>query len=163
MMGLPDWSGAKIRLVMLAVAMPVMLIMVAVGYATEDSEEPSADCQRADQIAHQWVNVVPGVLQGMGVGEVDPNLARDAGEAATAVRDEAASIEDHDLKRQALRFADALQRISEGNPRMPPSGWPDKNFVGGFQDGTDALHELKVACPNVGTDELPAGVRTSAP
>ncbi|BBX29949.1 hypothetical protein GCM10009632_48300 [Mycolicibacterium alvei] len=146
---------------MLAVAAPIMLIMVVVGYADESSDELSDDCRRADQIAHQWVKVVPGVLQGMGVGEVDPNLARDAGEAATAVRDEAASIEDRDLKRKALRFADALQRISQGNPRTPPNGWPDNNFVGGFQDGTDALHELKLACPNVGTDQLPAGMATT--
>lgn len=145
---------------MLAVAAPIMVIMIV----TAPSEKaPSADCQRADRVAHKWVDVVPGVLQGMGVGDVDPNLARDAGEAATAVRDEAASIEGRDLKRQALRFADALQRISQGNPRTPPNGWPDKNFVGGFQDGTDALHELKLACPNVGTDQLPAGVPTTPP
>jgi hypothetical protein len=158
--GLSDWSRGKVTLVMLAVAVPIMVIMIV----TAPSEKaPSADCQRADQVAHKWVDVVPGVLQGMGVGDVDPNLARDAGEAATAVRDEAASIEDRDLKRQALRFADALQRISQGNPRTPPKGWPDKNFVGGFQDGTDALHELKLACPNVGTDQLPAGVPTTPP
>lgn len=159
-MALKDWSRGKITLAMGAVAAPIAVIMIV----TAPSEKaPSADCQRADQIAHQWVNVVPGVLQGMGVGEVDPNLARDAGEAATAVRDEASSIEDWDLKRKALRFADALHRISQGNPRTPPNGWPDKNFIGGFQDGTDALHELKLACPNVGTDQLPAGVPTTPP
>ncbi|MEW2483834.1 hypothetical protein AB0876_30045 [Mycobacterium sp. NPDC049093] len=162
-MALRDWSSAKVRLVMLAAASPLMLIMVVVGYADDSSDELSADCQRADQIAHQWVKVVPGVLKGMGVGEVDPNLARDAGEATTAVRDEAASIEDQDLKRKALTFADALHRISQGNPRTPPNGWPDKNFVGGFQDGTEALHELKLACPNVGTDQVPAGVPTTPP
>lgn len=157
MMGLPDWSGAKIRLVMLAVAAPVMLIMVLVGYATEDSDEPSADCQRVDQVAHHLV--MPGVSAGKD-GAGDPNAPREAAAAAVAARDEAASIEDPDLRRKALAFADALQQFGQGNHSAPPNGWPDRNYMGGYQNSISALYELKLACANVGTDELPAGVPT---
>ncbi|MED5816560.1 hypothetical protein VST63_29725 [Mycolicibacterium sp. 050232] len=153
-MGLPDWSGAKIRLVMLAVAAPVMLIMVAVGYATEDSDKPSADCQRVDRVAHHLV--IPSGLVGRD-GAGDPNAPRQAAAAATAAREEAAAIEDPDLKRKALAFADALHQFGQGNPSAPPNRWPDKNYMGGYQNSLSALHELKLACPNVGTDQLPDG------
>ncbi|OMC37336.1 hypothetical protein A5740_04950 [Mycobacterium sp. GA-1841] len=144
---------------MLAVTAPVMLIMVAIGYATDDSDEPSADCRHADQIAHHFVSVAPGAISGL-AGEADRDVTRKAAEAATAARAEAASIEDPDLRRKALAFADALQLFSQGNPSAPPNGWPDKNYMGGYQNSTKALHDLKLACPNVGTDQMPADVPT---
>ncbi len=141
-----------------AVAAPIAVILIV----TAPSEKaPSADCQRVDQIAHHLVTA--GALPG-GDGVADPNVTRKAAEAAAAAaaaaaaRDEAASIEDPDLKRKALAFADALRQFSQGNPSAPPNGWPDKNYMGGYQNSFSTLHELKLACPNVGTDQLPEGV-----
>ncbi|WP_454791324.1 hypothetical protein [Mycolicibacterium lutetiense] len=153
-MALKDWSRGKITLVMLGCAAPIAVIMIVTA---PSDKAPSADCQRVDQIAHHLVTA--GALPG-GDGVADPDITRKAAEAATAAREEAASIEDPDLKRKALAFADALHQFSQGNPSAPPNGWPDKNYMGGYQNSFSTLYELKVACPNVGTDPMPADMPT---
>ncbi|OBF10498.1 hypothetical protein [Mycobacterium sp. ACS4331] len=151
-MGLPDWSRGKITLAMGAVAAPVALVLILT--APRD-DVPSADCQRVDDAAHHLAAVFPGVLQGMG-GTADPNLPRKAAEAETAIRTEAAAIQDSEVKTTVLALAEAVHRISRGSPSAPPSGFPDRDFIGGYQDSTAALHAVKLLCPNVGTDAMPA-------
>lgn len=151
-MGLPDWSRGKITLAMGAVAAPIALILILT--APRDTA-PSADCQRADDAAHHLMAVFPAAMRGMG-GHSEPNLPREAAEAEAAIRGEAAGIEDPELRTKVVALADAVHRISKGSPSAPPSGFPDRDFVGGYQDSTAALHAVKLMCPNVGTDEIPA-------
>lgn len=121
-----------------------------------DEKELSADCARADQAARHWARVLP-VMQGGMFGDSDTtNLSRDTAGAAAAVRREAAAIEDAALQTKVNALATALEKVSRGNPKSPPNGWPDKEYVGGYQGTTAALHDLKIACPDIGDDPLPA-------
>jgi hypothetical protein len=147
---LPDWPKWKIMLVMWLAVLPVMLVMILTA-----PEEPSSDCARADDAVHHAAAVIPGVLGGMG-GHSEPDLPRIAAESSAATRQEAAAIGEPDLRATVSAVADAVQRIGRGNPSAAPHGFPDRDFIGGYQDLMAALHDVKRLCPNVGTDELPA-------
>ncbi|MGV0745582.1 hypothetical protein [Mycolicibacterium sp. XJ870] len=148
-MSIRDWSSAKVRLVMLAIAAPFMTIWVIVGYAQESSGQ-NPDCAHADTAARHWAVVIPGIHAGLAGGAETPNLSRDTADAADAIRGEADSITDSTLKTKVLALATALDRVSRGNPSSPPNGFPDKDYMGGMQGATSALHDLKIACPDIG-------------
>ena len=76
--------------------------------------------------------------------------------AAASVRNDAASITDMSLRDKVTALADRLDMVGRGNPRAP-DGLPDKNYMGGYQGMTPLVQQLKVACPNIGNDPLPAG------
>lgn len=135
--GLPDWSAAKVRLVMWAAALPFMVGYVIWGYWDERASE--TDCTHADQAMRQWalviaqMNAAPIGLDGV------PDLERDASAAADAIRGEATSIEDSELQIQLRTLADDMDKVSRGTASNPP-------------DGLSALHEMQVACPDIGDD-----------
>ena len=158
-MGLPDWSRPKILLVMLAVTVPILVLIVMSKSdepETSQQQEVSADCQRVDQAVRHWSDALPGIMHGLSGNAVASDVARDAAAAAASVRNDAASITDMSLRDKVTALADRLDMVSRGTPRAP-DGFPDKNYMGGYQGMTPLVQQLKVACPNIGNDPLPAG------
>ncbi|WP_131812662.1 hypothetical protein [Mycolicibacterium peregrinum] len=137
-MALRDWSSAKVRLVMLAAASPLMLIMVVVGYADGPSDE---DCGHAEQAMAHWLSVQLDTHRAM-TGPAPTTLSTDAADAAAAVRQEATAIEDSGLRQTASTLANQLDQVSKGN------------HVRGYEGTAEAIQDLKTACPKAGDEPM---------
>ncbi|MDY6997897.1 MAG: hypothetical protein SW019_14955 [Actinomycetota bacterium] len=153
-MSFREWSGTKIRLIMLAAVLPIMIIWVVISYATESADEPTGDCLSAENAVRHWASVLPDVQKGM-AGRVDTTLSGETAQAAVAVRDEANVIGDATLRTAVLELAAQLERVSRGDPSSPPNGFPDKDYVGGYQGTVTAVGDIKAACPEIGDDPVP--------
>lgn len=140
---------------MLAGAVPIMVIMIVTA---PDEEMLSSDCTRVDQSLRHWGRVLTDIQLGMTADSDTTNLSRDTAEAANAVRGEAASITDSSLRAKVVTLADNLDRVSHGDPKSPPNGWPDKNYMGGYQGTMATVHDLIKACPGVGDGPPPTGM-----
>ena len=162
-MGLPDWSRPKILLALLAVTVPI-LVLIAINKADSSSappqQEASADCRQVDQAVRHWSEALPAIQFGLTRSADAAAIARDSATAAAAVRSDAASITDMTLRDKVTALADKLDMVSRGRPSAPPDWRPDQTFMDGYPPMTTLVHQLKVACPNVGNDPAPAGPPT---
>ncbi|MEN4451318.1 hypothetical protein ACJH6J_17805 [Mycobacterium sp. SMC-18] len=162
-MGLPDWSRPKILLALLAVTVPI-LVLIAINKADSSSappqQEASADCRQVDQAVRHWSEALPAIQFGLTRSADAAAIARDSATAAAAVRSDAASITDMTLRDKVTALADKLDMVSRGRPSAPPDWRPDQTFMDGYHPMTTLVHQLKVACPNVGNDPAPAGPPT---
>ncbi len=160
-MGLPDWSRSKIFLVLLAVTVPI-LILIAVNKADNSSappqQEASADCQQVDQAVRHWAQALPAIQFGLTRSADAATIIRDSTTAAAAVRNDSATITDMSLHDKLTALAEKLDTVSRGKPSTPPDWRPDQTYMDGYASMTPLVHQLKVACPNVGDDPAPAGV-----
>lgn len=162
-MGLPDWSRPKILLALLAVTVPI-LVLIAINKADSSSappqQEASADCRQVDQAVRHWSEALPAIQFGLTRSADAAAIARNSATAAAAVRSDAASITDMTLRDKVTALADKLDMVSRGRPSAPPDWRPDQTFMDGYHPMTTLVHQLKVACPNVGNDPAPAGPPT---
>ncbi len=148
-------------LVMLAVAVPIMvLIVVSKRDSSSAPQQPevSADCQQVDQAVRHWALALPSIQFGLTRAADALTISRDAAAAAASVRNDAASITDMSLRNKVTTLADKLDMVSRGNPSAPPDGLPDQTYMSGYQPMLPLVHQLKVACPNIGDDLVPAGL-----
>ncbi|MGE2726056.1 hypothetical protein [Mycolicibacterium pulveris] len=156
-MAVRNWSKAKITLL---IALPAFLVigipLVVWAYRTE-APGLSGDCLHVDQAMRQWMRVLPRIQGGL-VNADDTALDSDTASAAAAIRGEAEAIQESALRSTVLKLADDLDRVRQGSPSSPPSGFPDRNYVGGMQDSISTGHVLKRACPGAVDDRLPEEV-----
>ena len=138
--------------VLSAIGFVVALFLMEPSAPSAHHTSASSDCAHADLAFRRWDSVYPDISEAMIPKEpVDiTSLSTDVANAASAVRREAAQIEDQDLKAEVTKLASQLDLISEGNPISPPNGWPDKNYMGGYQGAISTIGELKKACPDLG-------------
>ncbi|BCI83197.1 hypothetical protein MTY66_48220 [Mycolicibacterium sp. TY66] len=159
-MGLPDWSRPKILLALLAVTVPI-LVLIAINKADSSSappqQEASADCRRVDQAVRHWSDALPAIQFGLTRSADPAAIVRDSATAAAAVRSDAAAITDMTLRNKVTALADKLDMVRRGKPSAPPDWRPDQTYMDGYHPMTTLVHQLKVACPNVGNDPAPAG------
>ncbi|MCG7579602.1 hypothetical protein [Mycolicibacterium sp. OfavD-34-C] len=155
-MSFREWSGTKVRLILLAAVVPVMIIWVVISYATESADKPTGDCLSAENAVRHWASVLSDVQKSM-AGDVDTTLSVDTAQAAAAIRGEADVIGDSALRTTVLELAAQLDRVSRGDPSSPPNGFPDKDYMGGYQGTLAAVHDIKAACPEIGDDPVPSG------
>jgi protein-disulfide isomerase len=141
-MAIPTLSKGRILIVLLALAVPVLVFVV--------HDKASEDCVRVDQALRHWVAVLPDIHRALAGHAETGTLASDTAAAAEGVREEAESIADSAPKATVTSLADTLDLVSQGNPKSPPNGFPDKTFMSGFNDMTSISHDLKVACPDIG-------------
>jgi len=144
----------------MAVAVPILVLIVMSKPDSPDTppqQETSADCQQVDQAVRHWAEALPAIQFGLTRAADPAAIARDATAAATAVRNDAAPITDMSLRGKVTALADKLDMVSRGNPSAP-DGLPDQTYMGGYQPMMPLVHQLKVACPNIGTDSAPAGI-----
>lgn len=105
-----------------------------------------------------WGQVLSDIQLGMSSKVDTAKLSRDTADAADAVRREAASITDSSMQNQVISLATHLEQVSRGNPSSAPNGFPDKNYMGGYQGTMTDIHDLKVACPAAANDPVPADI-----
>ncbi|MGE2833559.1 hypothetical protein [Mycobacterium sp. SMC-4] len=151
-----DWSSARIRLTMLAVVTPIMALWVVIGYVTE-SDEPTGDCLAAENGVRRWAAVLPDIHAGMPGDVAAATLSDATAQAAAGIRDDAETIDDLELRNLVTALAEELERVSRGDPSSPPNGWPDKNYMGGYQGSVRVVGEIKRACPEIGDELAPTG------
>jgi hypothetical protein len=147
--------------VMLAVAIPIMVLIVVSKPDSANAppqQEASTDCRQADQAVRHWAEALPAIQFGLTRSADAARIARDASAAAASVRNDAASITDMSLRDKVTALADKLDMVSRGNPSAPPHGFPDQTYMGGYQPMMPLVHQLKVACPNIGNDPAPPGL-----
>ena len=142
---------------MLAVALPIIAGILVWNYANDPARKPlSPDCVQVHDAILQWGRVMPDISNALSAdARTQPTLARDTADAAAAVRRTAAAVDDPTVRRKVTALADALDKVSRGNPSSPPNNWPDQNFMGGHQGALAAVHDLAEVCPNINDEKNP--------